>query len=249
VQYFEGGDGGRVSEVKVQCTVDRRQSSTATVAALELLTVEEDPPLHYNLTVGVHNPPLCSLLSSPEAILAPLNHTCIDFGTGGWWSYRVCLGLNIVQYHGEGGTRLQETILGNYDWVHGERLLAGGDMQGNEEGSKEEAVDLLAIMKSSATIPTPSLSQQYTHGAPCDVRGGHPRSSLVRFQCTPLGDSSYSQTISFLGVEESPTCFYTITLGSSLACSHPLVGFAHSVAPPPVVHDIVCQPEGTLPTT
>ena len=264
-QHFEGGAGGRSAEVRWVCARSwpgaapaAPSASAALAPALELLAVAEAPPLHYTLYAGSRSDAVCELLPSPEALLAPFNTTCVEYAAGGWWTYELCLGGSISQYHLESGSRLQGTALGHYDWRHGERLVKGGEdvpvLAGEGSSSSSSSGAALAF----AGKPTSSLTQLYVKGSPCDVRGGMPRSALVRFECagTPMGGSggggsgggpkaaltSASFTLSLVGVEESPTCFYTFTVSTSLVCEHPSVGPASALALPPPVHDLLCTP-------
>ena len=171
-------------------------------------------------------------------------------------SYELCLGGSITQFHREGTQRLQVTELGLYDYRHGERLVhSGADVpaSGLGGGGGSAASPLVFVGK-----PTSALTQLYTRGSACDVRQGMPRSSLVRFECSggstggsaggSAGGSTATAaaaaaplTFSLVGVEESPTCFYTFTVLSSLVCEHPAVGPANALALPPPIHDIQCS--------
>ena len=108
-QHFQGGTGGRSAEVRWVCARnwpgvlprpaaaaaaaavaaaagDAAAAAVPVLAALELISVTEDPPLHYTLLVGSYGEAACELLPSPQALLAPLNHTCVEYIAGGWWT-------------------------------------------------------------------------------------------------------------------------------------------------------------------
>jgi hypothetical protein len=182
----------------------------------------------YALRVGVRSAELCAALPSPPALLAPINGTCIEHSPGGWWSYSVCLGSQVTQFHVEGGKRAQETVLGRYDWALGEALA--------EEAS--------AAAAAAAAAPA-AIVQAYVGGSPCPVRGGAPRSAAVRFECMPLGASAAGEeavgafSLTFLHMREAPTCVYTFVFGSPLPCEVAAPAAAHM--PPPRVTGIDCQ--------
>ncbi len=257
LQRYEGGDDGRAADVTWVClgggggeegggvagavtaaagaaadgAAPQPPPAPAPPAALEVLAVEESPPLVYALRVGVRSAELCAALPSPPALLAPINGTCIEHSPGGWWSYSVCLGSLVTQFHVEGGKRAQETVLGRYDWAQGEALaeeaLAGGGGGG-----------------ASAAAPA-AIVQAYVGGSPCPVRGGAPRSAAVRFECMPLGASAAGEeavgafSLTFLSMREAPTCVYTFVFGSPLPCEVTAPATAH--LPPPPAREIDCQ--------
>ena len=283
-QRFQDGTGGRSSEVRWVCSRGWGGSGAAPVGGtaaaapvaaaaapgasvqppLELLSVAEAPPLHYTLVVGSRSERVCELLPSPQTLLAPLNHTCVEYFTGGWWTYELCLGRALRQFHAEGPQRLQDTVLGVYDWVHGERLVRKGEDVG--VGGSEGGAATAQVFPVKATS---ALTQLYAGGSPCDIRRGMPRSALVRFECSGgvaaarvSGDAATvgrrlaggggavvgaagagaanPATFALLAVEESPTCLYTFTVSSSLVCEHPAVGPSSELALPPPIHDVVC---------
>ncbi len=232
-EVFEGTEGGASAVVRWYC--EPRGMGRHHASASALLSVEEGPGAALALVVGVRNAAVCALLPSPARLLAPLNGTCIEHATGGWWSYEVCLGRRVSQFHADGeGGRLQSTVLGSYDWAHGERMAPAG------AGVRVEGVELGARA-------TAGLTQLYARGAPGDVRGGSPRHAVVRFECTPLGvgpsgEEVTQRSLSLLSVEEAPTCTYTLIFGTPLVCEHPSVVPSRAQAPPPASLAIRCAP-------
>jgi hypothetical protein len=261
-QRFEGGDGGRAADVQWVCGGGAAAAAAAVAhppafaavaaaaggagggaappppppLALEVLSAEEAPPLTYTLRVGVRSAALCAALPSPPTLLAPINNTCIEHSPGGWWSYSVCLGREVTQFHVEAGKRVQETVLGRYNWAQGEALVGEGQ-PGTGVGAGAAPL---------APLGAAAITQSYVEGAPCPVRGGAPRSATVRFECMPLGaggalgeDAVGALSLTFLHMREAPTCAYTFVFGSPLPCEVTAPASAH--LPPPPVAAIDCQ--------
>jgi hypothetical protein len=97
----------------------------------------------------------------------------------------------------------------------------------------------------------PALTQRYTRGTPCDVRNGLPREATLRFECTPVGTEvsaagggagvvTSPTSVALLGIAETPTCIYTIRLGTPLVCEHPEVSPVNLLAVQPPATDILC---------
>jgi hypothetical protein len=147
--------------------------------------------------------------------------------------------MRLRQFHAEGSKRVQESVIGVYDWVFGEKVEPAG------------------VGTAAAIV------QKYGKGTPCDVRNGLPREASVRFECMPPGAtllpgaagivgggdaaggaafSAVAHAVALLGIQESPTCVYTVRIGTSLACDHPDVSPAKASATqaPPV--EIACVP-------
>lgn len=229
-QVYAMGTGGRSTTVTYDCDGGSALKGAASTIAYEIVAVTEPEPLAYAVRVAVRDPALCALLPSPSRILAPLNHTCFEH-VEGWWTYEICLGGSVRQYHNDGGAALQDTAIGTYDWRHGTGLA------------------LNAVGTSSALV------QRYGGGSACDVRKGRPREAMLRFECVPsssagAGSSSSSGrgvgapiTVSLLSITESPTCEYTVTFGTALACEHPDAVPALSTTGAPATRPVYCVPE------
>jgi hypothetical protein len=215
-QHFSHGTDERNARVRWICseTEDGLPSSssvdTATAAAApDYVTLRIDDvsetKLAYSLVIAVRDADLCRALPSPRSLLLALNGTCIEHHTGTWWTYEVCLGRNVRQFHGPSSNPVQETLLGTYDWEFGERIIGSGISTGAEDKSKG-----IAGMSSRTAA---ALAQLYEHGAPCDVRGGTPRRTAVLFECTPTsggrvskGIDASSHSITLISIVEAPTC-------------------------------------------
>lgn len=232
---YEGGEGGRSTTVVYSC----EPAGMSSGVQRELVRVAEEPQLHYTIHIGSRDAALCELLVSPSRLLSGLNQSCIEH-VDGWWTYELCLGIRLRQYHNDAGKAVQDSIIGVYDWRAGESVDTG---------------------KIGAP---PALVQKYSGGSPCDVRSGLPRQASVRFECvapeaaegggsgssgsTASARYSGSHTLSLLSIKENPTCEYTISFGTALACQHPAVSPAASQHKQPPPATVYCLPDHSLET-
>lgn len=241
-QTYNAGAEGRSVTVQYDCDAGAGAKGTG---LYEILSVQEPEPLQYVLLVAARDPALCALLPSPTRILAPLNHTCIEH-VDGWWTYEICVGGTIRQYHNDNGKAVQESIIGAWDWAGGQRLESN-----------------------ALTGPgTASIVQKYNKGSGCDIRKGRPREAVLRFECSPGGApvatatvpagggsqtaagaspaQSLPRTISLTlqGIKESPTCEYTITFATPLVCEHPDAAHTHKAVVAPAPRPVFCVPHG-----
>ena len=126
----------------------------------------------------------------PESqLLAPLKDECV-YKAEGWWTYEVCYGSHVRQFHADPKT---QQVLAEF-------------FLGRESPSS-----------SSSSSPSPPLggrySEEYVGGTVCDLTG-KPRKTTVFFACSPSGLNSLS------AVSEPATCEYTVTLSTPLLCAH-----------------------------
>lgn len=156
---------------------------------------------------------LCPLMTSATNTIRSLNSTCIEHSSGGWWTWEICIGKYIKQFHVEGAERDQESMIGIYDWEFGERVvgtaakdktLAPLERTGSDQFVADEGVKPLAIV------------QSYTNGSICDING-QPRKAVVRFECGKKGKSQ----LEFISIDEPSTCVYSVSFSSNAVCSHP----------------------------
>ena len=236
-QLLRGGTDGRATLVQWLCDPPGMEPG----ALVDIVSVTEQPPLNYSIVVGTREPAVCELLPSPQWLVAALNQTCFEH-VEGWWTYEVCFGLHLRQFHAEQGSGkpVQESLIGAYDWARGEQLAPAG------------------------VGTAPAVVQHYEKGTACDIRNAEPREAFVRFECAPsvptgTGDAASASTqgraapvafvtvgpnqLSLLSIREAPSCVYTITIGSALVCDHPDVSQSMPVValPPPVT--IYCVEE------
>jgi len=242
-QSFSGGADGRSATVTYEC----EPPGMAPGLHAEVLSVAEGPPLQYAVLVGTRSGAVCEQLASVRRLLAPLNQTCFEHQEG-WWTYEVCAGLRVRQYHAEAGSGkpVQESVIGVFDWRLGAHLQPAG-------------VGTAA-----------ALAQHFHLGTPCEIRGGLPREATLRFECSPPaaeaggagaagvagaagaagaaagagGVPVGAQQLTLISIREAPSCVYTITLGAAAACAHPEVGpnRVAVVQPPPT--QIWCLSDG-----
>ena len=140
---------------------------------------------------------LASIASAGVELLKPLHGVCLRKPEG-WWTYEVCMGKHIRQYHaerkpdpnGEDGdfinVEVSEFILGKFD----------------------AAAEIKA--------KPPSLLQKFTSGTQCDLIH-KPRSATLEFLCQP--NSKYNSFIE--EIEEVSTCEYHVKLRTPLLCENP----------------------------
>jgi hypothetical protein len=234
-QSYSAGSEGRSVAVQYDC------DSAALIkggASYEIIGIEEPQPLHYVLTVATRDAALCSLLPSPTRVLAPLNKTCIEH-VEGWWTYEICIGGTIRQYHSENGKAVQESVIGVWDLSHGQTL------------------------ENNALVSGGAIVQKYTKGTACEVRKGVTRQATLRFECLPpsgaaaaaaeatagsdmhgkVGFMPKTVTLTLQSIKEGPTCEYTISFGTPIVCEHPDAVPAQKAVTVTVPRPVYCVPE------
>ncbi|KAM9069108.1 endoplasmic reticulum lectin 1 isoform X1 [Sarcophilus harrisii] len=168
---------------------------------------------------------------SPGELLEPLfKQSSCSYRIESYWTYEVCHGKHIRQYHEEKETgqkiNIQEYFLGNR---MKKSILTEAEKEEKEnENSKEN----------SKEIPTKNIEGQMTpyypvgmgNGTPCSLRQNLPRSSTVMYICHPEAKHE------ILSVAEVTTCEYEVVILTPLLCSHPKYRFRSSP-----VNDIFCQ--------
>nr|XP_020665580.1 endoplasmic reticulum lectin 1 [Pogona vitticeps] len=166
---------------------------------------------------------------SPTELLEPLfKQSSCSYRIESYWTYEVCHGKHVRQYHEEKETgqkiNIQEYYLGN--------MLRKSILLDPEHEEKESEKD------SGKEIPTKNIEGQMTpyyamemgNGTPCSLRQNLPRSSSVMYVCHPEAKHE------ILSVTEVTTCEYEVVILTPLLCSHPKYRFRASP-----VNDIFCQ--------
>ena len=149
-----------------------------------------------------------------------LGEVCLQTITGGWWTYELCHGVNIRQYHEiltASKTRLGITSLTKT--VEAEHSL--GEYQGLLEHEEDFVVNATALNDG------PYFQVEYTGGSICDhtdvtgaaivagSSGTEPvmRASSVRYRCGEVVD---------MNVHEDHTCHYIVDVRIPELCAHPV---------------------------
>ncbi|RXM29309.1 Endoplasmic reticulum lectin 1 [Acipenser ruthenus] len=149
-----------------------------------------------------------------------------------YWTYEVCHGKHVRQYHEEKETgqkiNIQEYYLGIMV-KKSEPATAETEPEKTEESEKGV---------SKTEIPTKNVEGQMTpyyplemgNGTPCTLKQHHPRTSTVMYVCHP--DAKHE----IHSIAEITTCEYEVVVLTALLCSHPKYRFKSSP-----VNDIFCQ--------
>ncbi|XP_019798196.1 endoplasmic reticulum lectin 1 isoform X5 [Orcinus orca] len=164
---------------------------------------------------------------NPRELLEPLfKQSSCSYRIESYWTYEVCHGKHIRQYHEEKESgqkvNIHEYYLGN--------MLAKNLLSEKEQEAEEK--------EKSKEIPTKNIEGQMTpyypvgmgNGTPCSLKQNRPRSSTVMYICHP--ESKHE----ILSVAEVTTCEYEVVILTPLLCSHPKYRFRASP-----VNDIFCQ--------
>uniref|UniRef100_A0A8B9C603 Endoplasmic reticulum lectin n=1 Tax=Anser brachyrhynchus TaxID=132585 RepID=A0A8B9C603_9AVES len=138
---------------------------------------------------------------TPGELLEPLfKQSSCSYRIESYWTYEVCHGKHIRQYHEEKETgqkiNIQEYYLGNM------------------------------MMKNPLSEPegqmTPYYPVEMGNGTPCSLRQNLPRSSTVMYICHPEAKHE------ILSVAEVTTCEYEVVILTPLLCNHPKYRFRAS---------------------
>lgn len=160
--------------------------------------------------------------SSPVELLSPLlsKKTC-TYRLEAYWTYELCHGKHIRQYHEEkvagGVVKLQEFYLGYFDEEQDESGLYTALSADN------------VPMKKIDGVPTPFFAVEMTGGSPCGLKGGEKRKTKVLYVCHP--DSRNE----IMSVTETSTCEYELVILTPVLCKNP----AYKVKGSPV-NEIYC---------
>lgn len=132
--------------------------------------------------------------------------SCLNWFAG-WWTYELCIGREILQYHKDKDVVLTSTSLGSFakdfDWGQAE--------------------------KSDLQVRNRYHSQFYDQGSTCDVTG-RPRSTEVQFFC-----QYYTPTPAIIEVSEVATCSYIVRVASADLCIIPALTPRQELKPSDIV--------------
>lgn len=185
-------------------------SQPSTRTASPPSSIESLPPQtnHVPTSSSVH--PLESRASPPpvastvDSIMAVLNSGCIKKNTG-WWTYEVCHGDEVRQYHPENNKidSSQSWSLGLIDPAALRTLHTDAD------GSADV----------STAAGSPYVSVEFVDGQMCDEIKA-PRSGELRYVCGDAGTpTSADQPSAIQSVEEPGKCRYSIVVAVPALCA------------------------------
>uniref|UniRef100_A0A182K168 Endoplasmic reticulum lectin 1 n=1 Tax=Anopheles christyi TaxID=43041 RepID=A0A182K168_9DIPT len=147
---------------------------------------------------------------SPLELIEPLfTSTTCSYRIESYWSYEVCHGNYIKQYHEERHektSKLQEYFLGRWDKQKTEALKA---RYAQAESDKEQMK-----YKKIEGFNLPYLELEMDSGTICDLNG-EPRVTKVLYVCYRFGKNEvYS-------LKETSTCNYEVIILTAALCTHP----------------------------
>eukprot|EP00045_Choanoeca_perplexa_P015416 m.193511 g.193511 ORF g.193511 m.193511 type:complete len:277 (+) comp16980_c0_seq26:142-972(+) len=136
--------------------------------------------------------------------LALFRETCFT-NHRGYWSYEVCVGRYVRQYHQDKGKVEAQNWLGRR--IVANAIRDAADLKAVQ--ATMHGFDRDALLQSSPR----GVTQEFKHGSPCGSVAVA-RSSKVTFHCLAGEDIKTSQ----MSVEEDEACHYTITVNTPLIC-------------------------------
>ncbi|XP_053693681.1 endoplasmic reticulum lectin 1 isoform X2 [Sabethes cyaneus] len=147
---------------------------------------------------------------SPIDLLVPLfSHSTCSYRIESYWTYEVCHGNYIKQYHEERHektSKLQEYYLGKWDKKKTAELVA--------QYKKAETEDEKLKYKKIDGLNLPYLELEMDSGTVCDLNG-EARLTKVLYVCYQHGKNEvYS-------LKETSTCNYEVIILTPLLCAHP----------------------------
>ena len=150
---------------------------------------------------------LCS--QSLRSISSPplLFHSQIE----GWWTYEVCYGKQVTQFHQEGDQKTALFVLGKKTKHTRQKQLE----QEKKEAEEAEEAERLGIPDDVPPGAKEYYIEDYEEGTKCDL-SGEPRSVELHFYC------SLSNRVGVItSIKEPRSCHYVVTVETSMLCSHP----------------------------
>ncbi|KAJ8250685.1 hypothetical protein COCON_G00226070 [Conger conger] len=178
---------------------------------------------------------------SPAALLDPLfKQSSCSYRIESYWTYEVCHGKHVRQYHEEKETgqkiNVQEYYLGNL-MKKTEGSSSGAQSEKSEKPETAEGADP-DKMESEKEVPTKNVEGQLTpfypvemgNGTPCVLKQNQPRATSVLYICHPEAKHEV------LSIAEVTTCEYEVLVLTPLLCGHPKYRYKSSP-----VNAIFCQ--------
>ncbi|KAE8600762.1 hypothetical protein XENTR_v10013401 [Xenopus tropicalis] len=166
---------------------------------------------------------------SPGALLEPLfKLSSCSYRIESYWTYEVCHGKYIRQYHEEKETGQKLSI---QEYYLGKMMKKSTTEAGENQEEKESTESPKEIYtKNIEGQMTPYYPVEMINGTPCSLKQNQPRSSTVMYICHP--ESKHE----ILSVAEVTTCEYEVVILTPLLCNHPKYRFRTSP-----INDIFCQ--------
>ncbi|KAM4772569.1 endoplasmic reticulum lectin 1 isoform 2-T2 [Rhinophrynus dorsalis] len=165
---------------------------------------------------------------TPSELLEPLfKQSSCSYRIESYWTYEVCHGKHIRQYHEEKETgqklNIQEYYLGNM-------MKSPADAGENPDQNQGTESHNDIRTKNIEGQRTPYFPVEMGNGTPCSLKQNEPRSSTVMYICHPEAKHE------ILSVAEITTCEYEVVILTPLLCRHPKYRFRTSP-----INDIFCQ--------
>uniref|UniRef100_A0A8C7Y7Z3 Endoplasmic reticulum lectin n=1 Tax=Oryzias sinensis TaxID=183150 RepID=A0A8C7Y7Z3_9TELE len=149
---------------------------------------------------------------SPYELLEPLfKRSSCSYRIESYWTYEVCHGKHIRQYHEEKETGQKMSV---------QEYYLGKMIQRSNSVSTKNIEGQL----------TPYYSMEMGNGTPCSLKQNEPRSTSILYVCHPEAKHE------ILSVAEVTTCEYEVVVLTPLLCAHPKYRFKSSP-----VNAIFCQ--------
>ncbi|KAK9795963.1 hypothetical protein WJX73_009024 [Symbiochloris irregularis] len=125
-------------------------------------------------------------------LLAPLKTTCL-FRQEDWWTYEICPGQHVRQFHQHNQELQSQYDLGKFD---------------------SNATDLDRIWEGdSGPVEASYVEEVFDNGEACDLTQA-PRSARVRYSCSPSREGIQA-------ILEPATCKYLFLVATPRLCEHP----------------------------
>lgn len=132
-------------------------------------------------------------------LLAKLEGSCL-YRMDGWWTYELCIGRHLRQFHREPHAKEDTTSYTLGRFTDGTQTRPG---------------------PSESPLVGASVVQNFEEGSVCDLTGQE-RSTTVRFVCNHLSPGVGPSLLS--EVKEEATCQYAATVSTPILCDHPKFG-------------------------
>eukprot|EP01138_Halocafeteria_seosinensis_P012184 gb/GECG01012452.1/.p1 GENE.gb/GECG01012452.1/~~gb/GECG01012452.1/.p1 ORF type:complete len:567 (+),score=65.35 gb/GECG01012452.1/:1-1701(+) len=223
-QVYENGDEGRKTKVMFLCAADLLPNGVQE----DIVGFSEPESRYYQIKIGVADSSVCGKLSSLRYIMKPINGSCSSLNKG-WWTYEVCLGSHVKQFHQEGKSIVSQFLLGKFNKTVDTYVDEGDPSMRLPSNSR--------LARNQPPEYLPAAVQKFDQGTLCDISNA-PRQAEVRIQC---GVGHFVVT----SIKEIRTCQYMIFVTSSHVCEHPALKQVEQLEIPESAN-INCVPSSTF---